>query len=126
VAGRLSVEGQVKFLGRLPGMEYFNIIVKAKTLALPSIWPEPLPSVAIESISLGVPVVGSNRGGILEIVSNYGITTNPTPEEVAKVISTIIEQKFNRREMKRYAAQKFGEGNAEKFLQILSSIKVST
>ena len=101
MAGRLSVEGQVKFLGRLPYAEYFNIMAKA--LALPSIWPEPLPSVAIESISLSVPVVGSNRGGILEIVSNYGITTNPTPEEVAKAISTIIEQKFNRHEMRKYA-----------------------
>jgi glycosyltransferase involved in cell wall biosynthesis len=125
LARRLGVEGQVKFLGRLPDAEYFSMMVKAKALALPSIWPEPLPSVAIESISLGVPVVGSNRGGIPEIVGNYGITTNPTPEEVAKAISTIIEQKFDKHEMKRYAAQKFGEGNAEKFLQILSSVKVS-
>jgi len=59
------------------------MMAKAKALALPSIWPEPLPSVAIESISLGVPVVGSNRGGISEIVGNYGITTNPTPEETS-------------------------------------------
>jgi len=98
------------------------MMAKAKALALPSIWPEPLPSVAIESISLGVPVVGSNRGGIPEIVGNYGITTNPTPEEVAKAISTVIEQRFDKHEMKRYAMQKFGGGNVERFLQILSSI----
>ncbi|MFP3190525.1 MAG: glycosyltransferase [Thermoproteota archaeon] len=126
LARRLGVEGWVKFLGRLPDAEYFSMMAKAKALVLPSIWPEPLPSVAIESISLGVPVVGSNRGGIPEIVGNYGITTNPTPEEVAKAISTIIEQRFDKHEMKRYAAQKFGEGNAEKFLQILSTVKVST
>jgi glycosyltransferase involved in cell wall biosynthesis len=126
LARRLGVEGQVKFLGRLPDDEYFNIMAKAKVTVLPSIWPEPFGLVAAESISLGVSVVGSNRGGIPEIVGNYGITTNPTPEEVANAISTIIEQKFNRHEMRKYAMQKFGEGNAEKLLQILSSIKVST
>jgi glycosyltransferase involved in cell wall biosynthesis len=122
LARRLGVEGWVKFLGKLPNAEYFSMMAKAKALALPSIWPEPLPSVAIESISLGVPVVGSNRGGISEIVGNYGIITNPTPEEVAKAISTTIEQRFDKHEMKRYAMQKFGEGNVERFLQILSSI----
>ena len=123
LARRLGVEGQVKFLSKLPDTEYFSMMAKAKALALPSIWPEPLPSVAIESISLGVPVVGSNRGGIPEIVGNYGITTNPTPEEVAKAVSTTIEQRFDKHEMRRYAMQKFGEGNVERFLQILSSVK---
>jgi glycosyltransferase involved in cell wall biosynthesis len=122
LARRLGIEEQVKFLGRLPDDEYFNIMAKAKALALPSIWPEPFGLVAAESISLGVPVVGSNRGGIPEIVGNYGITTNPTPEEVAKAISTTIEQRFDKHEMRRYAMQKFGEGNVERFLQILSSI----
>jgi glycosyltransferase involved in cell wall biosynthesis len=89
VAEMLSVKGQVKFLGRLPYAEQFNIMARA--LALPIIWPEPLPSIAMESISPSVPLVGSDWGGIPEIVSNYGITTDLKPEEEAKAISTIIE-----------------------------------
>ena len=121
LARRLGIEEQVKFLGKLPDTEYFNIMAKATVL--PSIWPEPFGLVAAESISLGVPVIGSNRGGIPEIVNNYGITTNPTPEEAAKAILTIIEQRFDKHEMRRYTMQKFGEGNVERFLQILSSVK---
>jgi glycosyltransferase involved in cell wall biosynthesis len=123
LARRLGVEGWVRFLGRLPDAEYFSMMAKARATVLPSIWPEPFGLVAAESISLGVPVVGSNRGGIPEIVGNYGITTDPTPEEVAKAISTIIEQRFDKHEMRRYTMQKFGEGNVERFLQILSSVK---
>jgi len=43
-------------------------------------------------------------------VGNYGITTDPTPEDVAKAISTIIEQRFDKHEMREYAMRKFGEG----------------
>ena len=91
LARRLGIEGWVKFLGKLPDAEYFSMMAKATVL--PSIWPEPFGLVAAESISLGIPVVGSNRGGIPEIVNNYGITTNLTPEEVAKAISTIYRAK---------------------------------
>jgi len=61
LARRLGVEGWVRFLGRLPDAEYFSMMAKAKVTVLPSIWPEPFGLVAAESISLGVPVVGSNR-----------------------------------------------------------------
>jgi len=43
LARRLGVEGWVKFLSKLPDTEYFSMMAKAKALALPSIWPEPLP-----------------------------------------------------------------------------------
>ncbi len=35
-------------------------------------WPEPLPTVAVESIGLGVLVLGSGLGGIPEVVDGYG------------------------------------------------------
>ncbi len=44
----------------------------AGVAAMPSIVPESFGIVAVESISLGVPVVGSGLGGIPEIVDKYG------------------------------------------------------
>jgi len=38
--------------------------------------------VAIESIGLGVPVVGSGLGGIPEIVDRYGVVVMPLPEKM--------------------------------------------
>ena len=49
------------FLGRLPEGEYFRLMAGAGATVLPIVWPESLPTVAIESIGLGVPVVGSWR-----------------------------------------------------------------
>ena len=37
---------------------------------MPSLWDEPLPRVVLEAYAYGVPVIGSNRGGISEIVES--------------------------------------------------------
>jgi glycosyltransferase involved in cell wall biosynthesis len=37
-------------------------------LAVPSVWPENLPTVAIEALAIGRPIVGSNIGGIPELI----------------------------------------------------------
>jgi glycosyltransferase involved in cell wall biosynthesis len=37
-------------------------------LAIPSVWPENLPTVAIEALAVGRPIVGSNVGGIPELI----------------------------------------------------------
>jgi Glycosyltransferase len=82
----------------------------ARATVLPSVWPEPLPTVAVESIGIGVPVVGSGLGGMPEIVEKYGIVTSPLPEEVAKVVAKVLDSRYNREEMRRYAFGKFGGG----------------
>ena len=62
------------FLGRLPEGEHFRLMAGARATVLPSVWPEPLPAAAVESISLGVPVMGSGLGGIPEVVDGYGVS----------------------------------------------------
>jgi glycosyltransferase involved in cell wall biosynthesis len=51
-----------EFLGRLPEGEHFWLMAGARATVLPSVWPEHLGLVAVESIDLGVPVVGSSGG----------------------------------------------------------------
>ncbi len=58
LARRYGVGQGVRFLGRLPEGEYFRLRAGAGATVLPSGWPESLPTVAVESISLG----GSRSG----------------------------------------------------------------
>jgi glycosyltransferase involved in cell wall biosynthesis len=72
LARRYGVGQGVRFLEKLPEGEYFRLMAGARVTAMPSIGPESFGIVAVESISLGVPVVGSGLGGIPEIVDKYG------------------------------------------------------
>ena len=72
LARRYGVGQGARFLEKLPEGDYFRLMAGAGATVLPSVWPEPLPTVAVESVSLGVPVVGSGLGGIPEIVDRYG------------------------------------------------------
>lgn len=58
---RLDFLGVVEPEKFYPGIDY---------LVVPSLWNEPLGRVVIEAYTYGVPVIGSNRGGITEIISN--------------------------------------------------------
>jgi glycosyltransferase involved in cell wall biosynthesis len=122
LARRYGVGLGVRFLEKLPEGEYFRLMAGAGATVLPSVWPEPLGLVAVESVSLGVPVVGSELGGIPEIVIKYGAVAPPSPEEVAEAVAKVLETRYDREEMRRYVFEKFGVGNVEKFLSLLQSL----
>jgi glycosyltransferase involved in cell wall biosynthesis len=56
-------------LGWVERDRLLGLMASSKALVLPSIAPENAPLVALEALSLGTPVVGSNRGGLPEITS---------------------------------------------------------
>jgi len=122
LARRYGVGQGVRFLGRLPEGEYFRLIAGAGATVLPSVWPEPLPTVAVESVSLGVPVVGSGLGGIPEIVDRYGAVAPPLPERIAEAVEKVLKTHYGREDMRKYAFEKFGDGNVERFLSLLASL----
>jgi glycosyltransferase involved in cell wall biosynthesis len=94
----------------------------AGATALPSVWPEPLPTVAIESIGLGAPVVGSGLGGIPEVVDRYDAVASPLPEKMAEAVAKVLDSRYDREDMRKYTFGKFGGGNAEEFLSLLASL----
>ena len=63
----------IEFIGNRQGLELIEIIAKAKAVIVPSEWDEPLPRTILEAYSQGTPVIGSNRGGIPELIDN-GVT----------------------------------------------------
>jgi glycosyltransferase involved in cell wall biosynthesis len=56
----------------------------AKLCVMPSLWMENQPLVAIEAMVNGVPVIGSDRGGIPETLGNAGIVL-PIPERITPI-----------------------------------------
>ncbi|MCP4161499.1 MAG: glycosyltransferase family 4 protein [Deltaproteobacteria bacterium] len=71
-----TLDKPVVFLGQISPESFFS---KIDFLLAPSIWNEPLGRVVLESFNFGVPVIGSNRGGIPEMIddSKNGFLFNP-------------------------------------------------
>ena len=63
------LEDKVLILGYLPSDEARAQLSNAAALILPSIWLENSPIVALEALSLGLPVIGSDLGGLPEIIN---------------------------------------------------------
>jgi glycosyltransferase involved in cell wall biosynthesis len=69
---RLSMEGRVQFVGEVPQIALATWMRRACVFVLPSM-SEGLGRVVVEAMATGTPVIGSNVGGIPEMVDN-GIT----------------------------------------------------
>jgi glycosyltransferase involved in cell wall biosynthesis len=82
----------IHFLGySSPEVFFSNIDI----LVVPSLWNDTLPTVVFESLVNGVPVIGSSRGGIPEMIEDgkNGFLFDPDrPEELAGLIRKISAQ----------------------------------
>lgn len=60
----------IEYVGFKKGQELIKLIEEAKFTVYPSEWYENSPLSVIESISLGTPVIGTNLGGITELIQD--------------------------------------------------------
>ncbi len=75
----ISGMNNIKYLGRLPHDEVIKIYAKALCLIVPSLWLENYPNVMLEAILSNTLCIGSNRGGIVEILDfNKDLMFSPT------------------------------------------------
>lgn len=100
---RLSCEKdkRIKYKGMLNKEELEKEWLENDVLIVPSIWDEPFGRVVIEANQHGLPVIGSNKGGILETINhiNTGITYQyDSVEELTKSIQYFS----NRNNIKKY------------------------
>ncbi|HSW89032.1 MAG TPA: glycosyltransferase family 4 protein [Candidatus Saccharimonadales bacterium] len=95
-------------------------------LIIPSIYPDNLPTVGLEALSVGRPIIGSNIGGISEIIKNNetGIVVSPGDAgEIANGVIKIIHNKKKLQQMNReareYAEKQFDIKNHTRQLELL-------
>lgn len=78
----------IRFLGFTQPADLFPRI---DALVVPSVWPEPLPRTSFEAFGFGVPVIGSDQGGIPETIEQ-GVTGFVfSPDDVLSLSQLIAE-----------------------------------
>jgi glycosyltransferase involved in cell wall biosynthesis len=72
---RYESNSNITFLGHIDGSQVVELMSRARFTVIPSEWYENNPLGVIESLSAGTPVVGSDMGGIPELIDEHnGIT----------------------------------------------------
>jgi glycosyltransferase involved in cell wall biosynthesis len=94
----LKLQNKIKFLGWVNNENIRNIYKNADIVVIPSIWPENLPMVCIEAMSVGRPLVGTNIGGIPELIEN-GKTGFLVDHGNSKQIAERVIELFSNREL---------------------------
>jgi glycosyltransferase involved in cell wall biosynthesis len=92
---RLSASDQrIKWMGILSSKEKFQVLNQLDILVIPSLWLETGPLVLLESWAVGTPVIGTNRGGIAELIKNRcgGLLFNSgDASDLARVITEVYD-----------------------------------
>ncbi len=75
----LGIEGKVAWLGHIAHDELCELIASVRYSVVPSVWYENAPYAVLESFAAGTPVLGSDIGGVSELIraAATGITFNP-------------------------------------------------
>ncbi len=100
----LAIERNVSFFPFTTEPQY--VFERIDITALPSLYKEGLPNVLLESMSMGVPVVSSNLGGVPEIVVNgeTGFIVEPgNSDQLANAIQKLWDNRSNYVRMKKNA-----------------------
>ncbi|OWY60904.1 hypothetical protein B7486_66675 [cyanobacterium TDX16] len=81
----------VEVLGPLPSEQVGSEIDRAAVVVVPSRWPDPLPTIAIEALAHGRPVVAADVGGLPEIVdAEVGALVPPTVAALSEGLARVL------------------------------------
>lgn len=70
LADEIRREGRAEVRGWMEQEDLFSYMKKAKAVVLPSVWNEPFGRILTEAVSCGTIAIGSNRGGLPEVLGH--------------------------------------------------------
>ena len=105
-------------IGMIPNKELYNYYNIADVFCIPSQYEEGFGRVVMEAVACGLPVIGSNKGGLPEALdSSVAILGNPTGEIIQENIRKLFNDRNLLKSMKQkcsaYAMKNFSEKNIE-------------
>jgi glycosyltransferase involved in cell wall biosynthesis len=84
-----------RFTGFIAQEAISNLMVNSDVMCVPSIWMENSPGVIAHALTLGLPVIGSNKGGIPELIRDgvTGLLVEPGNLSAwARALSVVLEE----------------------------------
>ena len=106
----------IQFLGKIKNSELHEFYNSADIFCFPSLYDEAFGLVGMEAVSCGLPVVGSNLGGISEALDDtVSVLVNPTHENLKIAILELYENpdaiKVLKKACRNYALKNFSINN---------------
>ena len=89
LASELNLEEAINFCGKVSREEVLRLMISCDIFLMPS-RTEGLPRALIEAMAMGAPAIGSNVGGIPELLDNEFIFENENYTQLSKIIDDII------------------------------------
>jgi glycosyltransferase involved in cell wall biosynthesis len=124
-AATLGVKDKVHFVGAQPHERIALWMNAGDVFCLPS-HKEGLPTVLLESLACGTPVVATSVGGIPEVVSDRQVgrlVRSRDPREMAACIEEVLETPWDRQQLRDYVAERFSfEVVTKKLLEMYGSV----
>lgn len=123
---KLGITDKVKFLGKLaPGQAVYNELDKSDLYILPS-RQEGLPRSVIEAMARGLPCIGSNVGGMPELLDAEDLVSPGNVRALAEKIESVVKsenklEKMTRRNVqtaKKYKADEINQCRTEFYKKV--------
>ncbi len=83
-----TAPARFRYHGQVAGNTKYQLLREASFLVVPSVWNDNFPRTMLDAFAWGLPVIGSDRGGIPEVVGHEreGVIIEPEPSALAAAI----------------------------------------
>lgn len=117
---------RVTLLGWVDESMKYRLMRNAEALVVPSTWPENAPGVALEALSVGLPIIGSDSPGLSEIVQKVDrnlVYSNSDSNALREVLLGYDRSKYHPDDIRRIFEQHYSpERHLSRYLDLVNSI----